>query len=512
MKKWNLLVGIVLAVFTLGLSACDDDKEDNEEQKVSYKWSTDKGIRAVDHLLFTDGREDPNGKEIGSGDQELVFTGKQTLKKGKYLLKGWIYVKDGAELTIEAGTIIKGDKQTKAALIIEPGGKIHATGTASDPIIFTSEEAPGKRRPGDWGGVIICGNAENNEGIKQIEGGPRTTFGGSVGNDNSGELQYVRIEFPGYPFRKDQEINGLTMGSVGSGTKIDHIQVSYSNDDSYEWFGGSVNPHHLIAYHGWDDDFDTDNGFSGKVQFCLSVRNPRIADGSQSNGFESDNKSDGGAQQPFTTAVFSNVTLIGPMVEPTFKNTSDYITAGDMFPNNGSELGRFQSAMQIRRESHLSCYNSVAVGWPIGLMIDNQKGDCRKACNDGKINIKNVWFAGMGVLGTDFNKIYEDKYITQYKPKVTFDESKESFSSTFFKSFAGNKTFPDWSSFLFDTKNADNGYRWIPKSGSPLLSAGNFDFDALKSGFKKVTYIGAFSAGDNWLDGWTNFDPQNTVY
>lgn len=99
----------------------------------------------------------------------------------------------------------------------------------------------------------------------------------------------MRVEFAGYPFQKDKEINGITFGSVGNGTQVDQIQVSYTNDDSYEWFGGTVNCQYLVAYNGWNDEFDTDNGFSGKVQFALSIRNPRIADTSQSNGFESDN-------------------------------------------------------------------------------------------------------------------------------------------------------------------------------------------------------------------------------
>ena len=359
------------------LSSCSSDNDDptpspNPGSEVAYKWTTNGGLKACDHILFgTDDKENANGTQIGNGDQEFVFTGKQTLKKGTYLLKGWVYLADGAELTIEPGTIIKGDKQTKAALIAERGGKLIAKGTATEPIVFTSEEAAGSRKPGDWGGIILCGKAKNNQTEQQIEGGPRTKHGGADDADNSGALSYVRIEFAGYPFQKDKEINGLTLGSVGSGTEIDHVQVSYSNDDSFEWFGGTVNCKYLVAYKGWDDDFDTDNGFSGKVQYGLSLRDSKIADTSQSNGFESDNCADGATVDPRTKATFSNITFVGPKVlDDKFQNTTDYINAGAYNPNNGSALGKFQSAMQIRRSSNLNCINSVALGWPIGLIVD----------------------------------------------------------------------------------------------------------------------------------------------
>lgn len=351
------------------LSSCSSDNDDptpspNPGPEVVYKWTTNGGLKACDHILFgTDDKENANGTQIGNGDQEFVFTGKQTLKKGTYLLKGWVYIADGAELTIEPGTIIKGDKQTKAALIAERGGKLIAKGTATEPIVFTSEEAAGSRKPGDWGGIILCGKAKNNQTEQQIEGGPRTKHGGADDADNSGALSYVRIEFAGYPFQKDKEINGLTLGSVGSGTEIDHVQVSYSNDDSFEWFGGTVNCKYLVAYKGWDDDFDTDNGFSGKVQYGLSLRDSKIADTSQSNGFESDNCADGATVDPRTKATFSNITFVGPKVlDDKFQNTTDYINAGAYNPNNGSALGKFQSAMQIRRSSNLNCINSVALG------------------------------------------------------------------------------------------------------------------------------------------------------
>lgn len=497
-------MGILAMAFTM--SACSSDDENADTPQSGVNWTTNGGLKACDHLLFTadgDANVNDNGTQIGNGDQEFVFTGKQTIKKGTYILKGWVYIADGAELTIEPGTVIKGDKQTKASLIAERGGKLIAQGTATEPIVFTSEEAKGNRRPGDWGGIILCGKAKNNKSEMQIEGGPRTKHGGNDDADNSGVLSYVRIEFAGYPFQTDQEINGLTLGSVGSGTKIDHVQVSYTNDDSYEWFGGTVNCKYLVAYKGWDDDFDTDNGFSGKVQFGLSVRDSKIADVSQSNSFESDNNADGSNSEPHTSAVFSNMTLVGPMAtDASFVNDASYINGGNYYPNNGSSLGKFQAAMHIRRDTHLNCFNSVAIGWPIGIIIDNEKGDTQGAATAGNLKLENIWLANVNAVGTDFNKIYVDG-LYNYETKQV-DESQPSFSSTFFKAQSGNK-FYEAATGWFDT----TGY--IPTSGSPLLSAAAFT-NSLLSGFDQVSYIGAFAAGDTWLDGWTNFDPQNTDY
>ena len=501
-------MGILFAAALM--SSCSSSNDDptpapnpNPGTDVVYKWTTDGGLKACDHILFsTDGKEDANGTEIGNGDQEFVFTGKQTLKKGTYTLKGWVYIANGAELTIEPGTIIKGDKETKAALIAERGGKLIAKGTASEPIVFTSEQAAGSRKPGDWGGIILCGNAKNNQGEQQIEGGPRTKHGGNVDTDNSGILSYVRIEFAGYPFEKDKEINGLTFGSVGSGTQIDHVQVSYSNDDSFEWFGGTVNCKYLVAYKGWDDDFDTDNGFSGNVQYGLALRDSKIADTSQSNGFESDNCADGADVQPYTTATFSNITFVGPKVlDDKFQNSTDYINGGNYYPNNGSAMGKFQAAMQIRRSSRLNCINSVALGWPIGLIVDGEKGGTVQASKDGLFKLQNVYFAGMDAVGTDANKVYDDVLYDAAGKKV-IDDKQQSYSHTFFLAQPGNKYFPSWSSLV-----GTDGY--TPVAGSPLLGAASFTG---WTGFDNVSYIGAFDGTNNWMSGWTNFDPQNAKY
>lgn len=497
------MTALSLAMVT---TSCSDD--DNSATAPDREWSTDGGIVAADNLLF-------EGNTIGNGDKEFVFTGKQTLTKGVYHLKGWVYIADGAELTIEPGTIIKGDKATMSSLIVERGGKLIAQGTASEPIVFTSGEAAGSRMPGDWGGVILCGKAPNNQREQQIEGGPRTKHGGSDANDNSGVLSYVRIEFAGYPFGVDQEINGLTLGSVGSGTKIDHVQVSYSNDDSYEWFGGTVNCKYLIAFNGWDDDFDTDNGYNGSVQYGLSVRDPRIADKSQSNGFESDNNADGALASPYTTATFSNMTFVGPKaVSSSFVNDTEagHIDGGNFFPDNGSGLGIYQSAMQIRRASRLNCVNSIAMGWPIGLILDGERGNTQEMAEAGELNLRNIWFADMDITGSDANKLYEDHLVTGYDAdkQPIVDASAPSFSSTFFLAQSGNRVTTSAEMMLsgrslFNGLNAD----FMPQVGSPLLSAASFS--GVTGNFDQVNYIGAFGT-DNWLEGWTNFDPNNTNY
>ncbi len=485
MKK---LFYAIMAIAAMTLSSCNENNENNDPTGDD-----------LSDILFE------NGTQLGNGDAEFEIKGTYTIPQRTYTMKGWVYVCDGAVLTIEPGTVIKGDKDTKAALIVERGGKIYAKGTATQPIVFTSAQSVGNRRPGDWGGIIICGRAKNNQQEMIIEGGPRSKHGGDDDNDNSGVLSYVRCEFAGYPFAADQEINGITLGSVGSSTQIDHIQVSYSNDDSYEWFGGSVNCKYLIAYHGWDDDFDTDNGFSGKVQYALAVRDPHIADQSVSNGFESDNCSTGADSKPVTSCVFSNVTFIGPIgQDAAFENTTAYINGGSMNPGNGSKLGQFQAAMQVRRNSNLSCFNSVAVGYPVGLVIENDKGSAtQEAATSKALEISNVYMAGMTILGSDKNKSFVDGYTNN---AGTPDTSKESFSATYFKSVASNKYFTAAADLKLSANHA-------PQTGSPLLGAADFTNDKVASGFDKVSYIGAFASdADRWDTGWTNYDPQNTNY
>jgi hypothetical protein len=307
-----------------------------------------------------------------------------TTISGVVYLDGFVNVVAPAELYILPGTVIRGKQTdvtvTPGVLIITRGAKIHANGTAANPIVFTSiKSIAAGRAGGDWGGLAICGNAKTNthtlptavgsfkeaklEGFTTTDPNGYRNYGGNNDADNSGELSYVRIEFAGVslnPAILNNEINGLTLGGVGSGTKIDHIQVSFCGDDSFEWFGGTVDAKYLISNRTRDDDFDTDNGFSGRIQFGLAIRDPYIADDADpsyaSNGFECDNNGTSPYYAlPITKAVFSNITMVGPY--------GDGTAYGDIPGINA----RHAAGAHLRRNMAQSVFNSLFVGWKQGL-------------------------------------------------------------------------------------------------------------------------------------------------
>lgn len=233
-----------------------------------------------------------------------------------YVLAGQVYVDSLATLTIQQGTVVRGNTIVgiPSFLCVRRGAKIQAVGTASDPIVFTSNNPPitvnASRVTGSWGGLLICGKAPINvskgatpgkRNFEALQTVNETNYGGGLNpdaTDNSGVLKYIRVEFAGDAQNINEEINGVMFAGVGSGTVVDFVQASYANDDSFEWYGGSVNAKHLIAFAGTDDDFDIDEGFSGKVQYGLGLRHPNYFDGTtgnNSNFFEMDNNTTSGA-------------------------------------------------------------------------------------------------------------------------------------------------------------------------------------------------------------------------
>jgi len=425
--------------------------------------------------------------QIASYDEVLegnINTDKTLDANKKYLLRGFVNVNEPATLTIPAGTIIYGEKSSKGTLIINRGAKIIANGTKEKPIVFTSQEPVGQRAAGDWGGIIIAGKAKLNVpgGTAVIEGGTGTIYGGGDNpndDDSSGVLRYVRIEFPGIAFLPDNEINGLTLAGVGRKTVIEYVQVSYSGDDSFEWFGGTVNCKYLIAYKGVDDEFDTDFGYRGKCQFLFGLRDPNIADISGSNGFESDNDGTGTLNEPRTQPIYSNVTLIGPLSTPDFTQFN---------PN-------FKRGAHLRRSTLTSIYNSIIMGYPVGILIDGQNS--ADAASSNNLQIRNTIVAG-----------------SQTGKNLTTNVNSFDVAAWFNNPDFGNKTFNLSSDVnLIDPFNLSSPNP-VPNSNSPAVNAANFNNDRLNDPFfTKVNYIGAFApGGPRWDEGWANYDPQNTNY
>ena len=424
-----------------------------------------------------------------------------------YLLNGVVYVENGATLTIESGTIIKGDLANKGTLIVKQGARLNAVGTAAQPIVFTSNQPAGARAPGDWGGIILVGNAPTNRSAAtNVEGGVVATYGGPSANqpnDNSGILQYIRIEFGGVAFQTNSEINGLTMCGVGAGTTIDHIQISGGGDDSFEWFGGTVNAKYLISLGATDDDFDTDFGYSGRVQFGLSLRDPNRADtgpGGESNGFESDNDGTGTAATPLTSAVFSNMTILLPTAT----------TPAAPFNTASSAL--------IRRNSAQSIFNTVLAGRPFGLTLNNLGSNLTtNNAQSGALSFENNVLATLGTYSRRAARVTSNSGNT---PGFNINAFASSAGNDTTRTFAGLGLNADNLSFdgncpanrqcapAFNLPTASLLNTGAAFTNAKLTGAGN---GGPNSTFDVVTYRGAFGA-TNWAAGWTNFNPQITCY
>jgi hypothetical protein len=400
----------------------------------------------------------------------------------KYLIRNKVYVQAGATLTIPAGTKLFGEKDTDGTLIINRGAKIDAKGTAANPIIMTSQAAKGFRNRGDWGGLVILGKAYNSngasatiEGITGAAGSENGVYGPGAGdamdNDNSGFLQYVRIEFAGIALSQDNELNSLTLGSVGSGTTIDHIQVSYADDDAFEWFGGSVNQKYLIAYATNDDDFDTDRGYNGKTQFAAVIRNADVADFSGSRAFEasSNNTVDlpqiGGTSR-HSHPIFANVTVWGPLL---FRSAAQI----DPF---------FKAGIEVNSNTAIEIHNSIITGFP---------------------NSTNFASASVSITENVFASNTTQAAAGANAPGTFADDN--TLESDITKIFGA---YPSGSLYSYAAPPFFQAATSPYLTGAPSLAADTF-FDA-------AAYYGAFGttadAGWNYNSAWVNYDPTNAEY
>ncbi|MGZ8537896.1 MAG: hypothetical protein ACXWV9_06495 [Flavisolibacter sp.] len=442
---------------------------------------------------------DDNGTDNnnnGGTTDDLVLSGKinadRTLLTGKtYKMKGTVYLVDGAKLTIQPGVTIQGEKTSRGALVVTRGTQIIANGTATQPVVFTSDQASPQR--GDWGGIVILGRAKTNAsfngvaGVGEIEGGVNNAeglglYGGADDNDNSGVLKFVRIEYAGYAFLPDKELNGITFGGVGKGTVVDHVQVSYSNDDSFEWFGGSVDCKYLIAYKGLDDDFDMDNGFSGRLQFGIGFRDSTIADISGSNGFEIDNDAGGSTLTPQTSSVISNFTMVGPRSTLTNIGNSNY-----------------RRGIHNRRNSAVSFFNTIIMGWPTGWNLDASTG------NPIDLNYTGATpkaFVSNSILGGNNSNFSYNASSSAPTGWTTTDQA-----NYFNRAGAGNNVLTTTNDVgLAAAFKYDNTVDFNATPGSPASTGSSFTNAKLTGFFTATVHRGAAGVGDDWWKNWTRFN------
>lgn len=460
-----------------------------------------------------------------------------------YLLKGQVFIPDGVTLTIPAGTVIKGEKSSKAALIVQPGGKLNAIGTSTNPIVFTSAQPVGARDRGDWGGILVLGKAYVNQTTRPaIEGiNPTQNYGSSLAesatpatnaDDNSGTIKYVRIEYAGVELTPNNETNSLTMGGVGNGTTVEYVQTSFGGDDAFEWFGGTVNAKYLVSLSTWDDDFDTDFGWSGNVQWGLVVRNPFFADQSGSNAFESDNQGNGnaivglcdmtaggtGSANGCTKGVFSNITVLGPRDIQSRAISANY-----------------QNAMHIRRRSSISVFNSFFSGYRIGLRVDDN-GTWFNINNGHSVFANNVITVpgtagtassataadGLFVTGIQFAAANDGTIDASTAGNATSIANLWSLTNSSFNTITtatpltdiGITTGLHWATLTAGTYPSNPNFALGAGTGGNNLNTGAaFSNGKLTGGFFNTTgtYRGAFGAND-WTDGWSEFQPINKIY
>lgn len=407
----------------------------------------------------------PSGTTAGTDPRSCVLSGAITrdlvlTNETTWILDGLVTVggdnKDSATVTIEPGTLITGRGDSADYLYVNPGSKLYANGTPYAPVVFTSPsdgrlgETPA---PGDWGGIVLSGNAPNNKCVAapfncRSEFNPDLRYGGNDAHDSSGALRYVQSRYAGYIFTEGREVNSFTFQSVGDGTVLEHLQAYRGKDDGFEWFGGTARAKYLISYEGGDDGFDWDEGWSGKVQFAFA----KWADASlalgEDNGFEASNQADNHDATPRATPAWSNVTLFG---NGTGGGNGLHLKEG-----TGGHLSNILVTNFNKTGKACLFLDSAAAAALVGtdaLTLDHSWLNCTTNYLDGST----------GVAG---------------KAKALFDAG------------TGNGTGnPGLSGF-------------VPAAGSPLANGGLVTDDAF---FIAAPYIGAFrDAGDDWTAGWTH--------
>lgn len=424
----------------------------------------------------------PGGQAVIAGNVTESITWPASCE---ILLNGLVFVSEGVTLTIEPGTVVKGQRSPTnpppSALIFRRGARIRANGTAAQPIVFTSDGPEGGRSAGDWGGLVLNGAAPANcvgfpnctaEGLEGI------VYGGNDPNDSSGSLRYVRIEYAGRLLSVDNELNIFTMNAVGAGTTVEYVQAHIGLDDGIEWFGGTVEANHLVSTGPADDLFDWQIGFTGALQYGYGAQFGSNIDTAGSHGFEGDNNEDDFDLEPRSNPRICNLTMLGAKGQP----GGDVSNVG-MLLRRGT-IGQFGQMI-------VSQFNTSGLEVRDVATVD-------EACDSG------------GALTG--NLVAQDSIFFDLGPDGTTYATNH--SSTEGAVCQSTDIFAAWQSD-YGVETSDPGLPAACASFGcdPIPSgdvASDFDCSTIDSSFDDNGYIGAFSpSGPSWLTSpWISFDPN----
>jgi hypothetical protein len=377
-----------------------------------------------------------------------------------YVLRGAVFVNEGATLTIQPGTTVVGEIATQGTLIVDRGGRIIADGTADAPIVFTSDQNIGERGRGDWGGLIINGRAPINlPGGVGLGEGDTGQYGGDDPNDSSGILRYVRVEYAGIEFSPDNELNGIAFQGVGRGTIVDYVQVKHNKDDGVEFFGGTVDAKHLVLTSIGDDSMDWTFGWTGRGQFIIAQHSGDDAD----NGIEADNNGNNNDLLPRSHPTLYNLTFIG---DP------------DTLEGNESDDG-----FEIREGTAATIRNFIVMGFKENG-IDYSNSSTITQAQQGNLTLANGIVFHNGLLaGANFDS--DSRPLLTQVPTIVVANPG-----------------------LIDPFNLDEpNFR---PAGLATLAGGQLApaIPPIDGFFEVTTFIGALSPdpAQDWTQGWTNFD------
>lgn len=400
----------------------------------------------------------------GSIDGDVVWSAQRT-----WVLDGLVFVAPGSRLTLEPGTRVLG--RPGSALIVTRGAQIYARGNVDKPVVFSSAQAEGSRRAGDWGGVVLLGNAPVNVGAAHIEGIPETDTRGAFGGDDPasscGLLEYTRIEFAGYEISRDNELNGLTLGGCGSGTLVRHVQVHRSLDDGIEVFGGTVDMQHVVITGADDDSLDWDMGWQGRVQFLIVEQYASVGD----NAFEGDNNKKQPDALPRSAPTIYNATLVSPR-----------------------SRDKHHRAMTLRHGSAGEFRNVIIQGFS-GEAIDIGGATSAQLAADGELFVANTLFHDIGIRGRGW---FEEEVMDR-DDDYGFDEARAFSDPQWQNRFGLDPMLPRQATSL-QAPDFAPATRSPARNNAARPPAGEFWDEA-------AVWLGAVRPGalTSWTDGWTAY-------